>query len=94
MGTRDAIYDEIALGNLSFLNAAVPNGEEFLGPQNQDMEDNYNVHKTLNFKYEQVHSLYEFSENLEQWSKGVQAYVRANPTKFFKHTNQDGNNLG
>ena len=56
---------------------------ETLGDANQEKENNYKIQNIMNFKYEKVHSLYQFSENLENWCKGVQNYVRANPTQFF-----------
>lgn len=57
---------------------------ETIGEVNQDGENNYNVQKILNFKYEKVHSLFAFSENLENWCKGVQNYVRTNSQQFFQ----------
>ena len=50
----------------------------------------------MNFKYEKVHSLYQFSENLENWCKGVQNYVRANTTQFFARPlgGQQAENMG
>ena len=80
--TRTAILDEIEEGNFSWMNAGLTR-EETIGDINQDDENNYNIQKILNFKYEKVHSLYQFSENLELWSKGVQNYVRTNPQQFF-----------
>ena len=48
---RKVFLDEIELVNLSYLNAAAPVGNELHTNANLDKKANYDVHRTLNFRY-------------------------------------------
>ena len=82
----DTILNEIDKDDISFVHAGKPavNAGDATSGYRRELYD------VLNFNYRRVFNLYQFSENLEQWCRGVTQFVRNNPEKFY---NREGDPL-